>query len=96
MKIIENIIYTIFSVIECLLVFRLLFQVLGANPNNIIAKFIYKTSYPLISPFNGLFRPINFKYFSLDTNVIVAIIIYSIVGYMILEILYTISKRRIV
>jgi uncharacterized protein YggT (Ycf19 family) len=94
MKTVESVIYTIFSIIEIFLVFRVLFKVLGANPHNIIAQFIYRTSDPLVSPFEGLFKSINFHYFTLDTNGIIAIIVYSIAGYIILEILNTISRRN--
>ncbi len=52
---VESIIYIIFSIIMLLLAFRLLFSLLGANPANMIANFVYLTSAPLVAPFFGLF-----------------------------------------
>ncbi|MCL4392836.1 YggT family protein [Patescibacteria group bacterium] len=94
MNVSDRIIYIIFSIIEGLIVFRILFELFGANPQNVIAKFIYSTSYPLVSPFFGLFKNIQFGRFSISSNSITALIFYTIAGFVILEILTYISMRR--
>ena len=94
MNISDKIIYMIFSIIEGLIVFRILFRLFGANPANDIAKFVYGTSYPLISPFIGLFKNIQFGRFSISSNSVTALVFYTIAGFVILEILSYITDRR--
>jgi hypothetical protein len=50
-----RIIWFIASVILTLLAFRFVLSLLGANPSNGFASFIYDTSHPFVSPFFSLF-----------------------------------------
>ena len=94
MNVSDRIIYIIFSIIEGLIVFRILFQLFGANPQNDIAKFVYSTSQPLVSPFLGLFKDIQFGRFIISSNSVTALIFYTIAGFLILEILTYVSTRK--
>ena len=51
----RNVIYYILGVIEALLVFRFLFKLLGANPQNGFVSFLYSISGIFIAPFSGIF-----------------------------------------
>ena len=52
---VANIIYAILGLLEGLLAFRLLFKLLGANPNSGFVNLIYSWSEPFVSPFYGIF-----------------------------------------
>jgi len=78
-----NIIWFVFGVIMVLLAIRFVFELLGANPSNAIANFIYTTSHPFAAPFFGLFH-----YNVLQTGVsrfevytLVAIAVYGLIAW---------------
>ena len=50
-----RVIWFIAGVILTLLAFRFVLTLLGANPDNAFADFIYTASYPFVAPFFGLF-----------------------------------------
>lgn len=54
-NIIARLIWWAAGIIIILLAFRFVLALLGANPNNAFANFIYNTSHPFVAPFFGLF-----------------------------------------
>lgn len=52
----ERVIWFVAGVILILLAFRFVLALLGANPGNGFANFIYDTSHPFVAPFFGLFN----------------------------------------
>lgn len=52
---ISRILYAIGGVISALIGLRFVFRLFGADPENIIASFVYAWSSPLVQPFAGLF-----------------------------------------
>lgn len=76
-----GIIYAIFSVIMVLLAFRLLFTLLGANPANMIANFVYRISAPLVAPFFGLFtRTPQLGIAGFEFETLVAMLVYGLIA----------------
>ena len=51
-----KVVYYILGLFEVLFGFRLIFKLLGANPESTLVVFIYSMSEPLLSPFTGVFR----------------------------------------
>ncbi len=94
MKISEKLVYIIFSIIETLLVLRIMFKLFGANPANGIAAFIYGFSYPLYAPFEGLFKNLTYGRFIVSLNSLAALVLYTIAGFIIIEILVYFSSRE--
>ncbi|MGE4283853.1 MAG: YggT family protein [Clostridia bacterium] len=80
----RNIIYYILSVIEALLVFRLLFKLLGANANNGFVSLIYSLTQILTAPFSGIFQTgvtnTDGTQFVFEPAVIIAMIVYAIIA----------------
>lgn len=78
----QRVIWFIAGVILVLLAFRFLLSLLGANPGNGFADFVYNTSEPLVSPFFNLFSydfdngASRFELFTL-----VAMAVYSVVAW---------------
>jgi len=54
-NIVQRIIYTIFGVISAILAFRLIFKLLGANPENGFVRGIYAFTRPIVGIFEGIF-----------------------------------------
>lgn len=49
-------IYYVLSIIEVLLVFRFVFKLLGANPQNGFVSFLYSVAGVFTAPFSGIFN----------------------------------------
>jgi len=54
-NIVQRIIYTIFSLILAVLALRLIFKLLGANPENVFVRGIYAFTQPFVGIFEGIF-----------------------------------------
>ncbi|MBK5251500.1 MAG: YggT family protein [Peptostreptococcaceae bacterium] len=52
----RKIVYYILGVLETLFTFRLIFKILGANPQSVFVKIIYAITSLFLAPFDGIFR----------------------------------------
>lgn len=88
-NIIHQIIYLIMSIVNGLILLRVLLSLFGANRSNVFADSIYSVTSPLVSPFRTLF--------SVDTRVgetggrfeiesIVAIVVYSLMAWVLIRV----------
>jgi ABC-type Co2+ transport system permease subunit len=57
----QSIVGAIFGVIEAILAFRLIFKLLGANPENVFVNGIYTVTQPFVGIFEGIFPQISIK-----------------------------------
>ena len=95
-NVLARLIYLIGGIIIALLALRFLFALLGANPGNGFANFIYTASHPFVVPFFGLFNyseRLGVGRFEYET--LVAIVVYAIVMELLAR-LVTIGSRRTV
>jgi len=85
---IRQIIYTIYSVIAALLLFRFAFALFGANPLNPVAHDIFSLTQPLVSPFQSLFgeTAVIYKSSRFELGTLFAIAIYGFVAWIIARI----------
>ncbi|MBE9223509.1 YggT family protein [Cyanobacterium stanieri LEGE 03274] len=98
---IVNTIYVLVGFLQVLLFIRFMLRLLGANPENQFAQFIYSVSDPFISPFATLFiSPVSDETMNpiggmnvFDLNVIVAIIVYALLGWLGVTIVRYLYKR---
>jgi hypothetical protein len=74
----ERIVWFVAGVLEVLLGLRFLFALLGANPNNGLASFVYNVTHPFVAPFFSLF---NYNY--VDANGVHRFEIYTLVAMLI-------------
>lgn len=91
----RKIVYYILGVLEVLFAFRLVFKLLGANPQSPFVSFIYSFSQAFLSPFSGIFRSAVTKGIEaqsvLEPMTIIAMIVYAVVAWGIVK-LIEISK----
>jgi len=94
MNIAARLVYLVGGIIIALLALRFLLALLGANPSNAFADFIYTVSHPFAEPFFGLFnydQTLGSSRFELGT--LVAIVVYALVMALLAR-LVTIGSRR--
>jgi len=95
---ITKLVYYVLGVLETLLVFRLIFKFLGANPGSTFVSMIYKISGFFLAPFIGIFRSavsngIETKSV-LEPTTIIAIIVYALIAYGIVRLIEIYIKPR--
>jgi|JI6StandDraft_1071083.scaffolds.fasta_scaffold15239_2 uncharacterized protein YggT (Ycf19 family) len=93
MNVAERFIWLIAGIIMGLLALRFLLRLLGANPNNGFADFIYSVSQPFAAPFFGLFNytaDLGAGRFEFET--LIAILVYALIAWVLAK-LVTLGKR---
>ncbi len=88
-----RIVWYIAGVILVLLAARFVFALLGANPNNGLASFIYGVTQPLVSPFFNLFSyNVTDGASRFESFTLVAMAVYALIAYGIAK-LFTLNRR---
>jgi hypothetical protein len=81
----RRIVYYILGILEVLFAFRLVFKLLGANPQSPFVSFIYTVSQVFISPFTNIFRSAVTKGIEttsvLEPTTIIAMIVYALIAW---------------
>lgn len=87
----KKIVYYILGVLEVLFAFRLVFKLLGANPQSPFVSFIYTVSQAFLSPFSGIFRSAVTKGIEaqsvLEPMTLIAMVVYAIVAWGIVKLI---------
>lgn len=83
-----RVVWYIDGILLALLAFRFVFALLGANPANGFANFIYSASHPFVSPFFGIFNyNIRYGVSRFETYTLLAMVVYSLIAYAIVKLL---------
>lgn len=89
----ERIVWILGGIVIALLALRFILRVLGADPNNGFADFIYTLSYPLAAPFFGLFNyNVDLTTGRFEFETLIGIVIYALLAWLIAK-LVTIGRR---
>lgn len=97
---IRKIVSYILGALEALLVFRLIFKLLGANPESGFVSFIYTVTGVLLAPFSGIFKTAVTQGLEtksiLEPANIIAMIVYAIIAYGLVRLIkiFTIPKEN--
>jgi hypothetical protein len=93
---IERAIYLIGGILLSLLALRVIFALLGANPDNGIADSVYSITYPFVAPFFGLFGyDVQYGVSRLEIETIVAMLVYGLIIWGLAQIAAIGDRRRI-
>jgi len=88
-----RIIWYIAGVLLALLALRFVLAVLGANPSNGFANFIYSVTHPFVAPFFSLFGyKMQYGVSRFEIFTLVAMAVYALIAYAIAK-LATINRR---
>lgn len=85
---IARIVSLIGGLITAVLALRFILSILGANPANAFASFIYRVSHPFVAPFFGLFNyqgELGVARFEFET--LIAILFWGVITWMIVRLL---------
>lgn len=90
----SRIVWFVAGVLLTLLAFRFVLVLLGANPSNGFANFIYTVSHPFAAPFFGLFGySLRYGVSRVEVSTLIAMAVYAVVAYGIARLL-TIGQNR--
>jgi len=94
---VRRIIYYILGFLEVLFAFRLVFKVLGANPQSTFVSIIYSVTNIFIAPFNGIFRKAVTQGIEtqsvLEPTLIIAMMVYAALAWGIVKLIEISSNR---
>jgi len=86
-----RVVYYIFGILEVLLAFRLVFKLLGANPNSGFVSFIYSISQVFLVPFTAIFRSAVTQGIEtkavLEPSIVIAMIVYALIAWGIVKLI---------
>jgi len=77
--------WLVFSVIEVLIAFRLVLQMIGANPGSGFVNFIYSLTQFLVAPFLAIVPNITYTGGVIEVASIFALVVYPILGWIIVR-----------
>ncbi len=91
---IVNVAYFIFSILELLLVVRIVLHLVGANAQNTFATFIDSLSYPFVAVFASLVQNPSLGGASvLEITTIIALFVYAILAWLVGRLIWLILSR---
>ncbi len=79
--------WTIFSILDIVLVIRFVLKLIGANPTNSFADFMYRISAPFIAPFANLVGNPSAGSMLFEITTLIAILIYALVCWILVRVL---------
>jgi YggT family protein len=88
-----RIIFFIFGVLELLLAVRVVMHLLGANPGNPFADFVYALSNPFVALFANLFANPQVGGGVLELTTIAAMVVYAILAWIIGRLIWLVLSR---
>lgn len=94
----RKIINYILGTLEILFAFRLVFKVLGANPENMFVDMIYSLSNIFLTPFEGIFRTTVSEGIEtqsvLEPHLLIAMVSYAILALGIVKLIELIGRQK--
>ncbi len=88
-----QLVYLVFGLLEVLLLFRLILKLLAANPGAGFTSFVYQISDPFVALFRGVFPTPAASGSVLELFTILAMIVYAVVAWAIVQLIMIIGRR---
>ena len=83
----RNIVVVIFSIIEVILAFRLIFKLLGANPDNVFVNGIYSITQFIVDIFAGIFPKASDSGMVFEPGTLIAIVIVALLAWIVTKLM---------
>ena len=94
----RRVVYYILGILEVLLAFRLVFKLLGANPDSGFVSLIYSISKVFLVPFTAIFRSATTQGIEtkavLEPGTIIAMLVYALIAWGIVKIIIIMRERN--
>ncbi len=85
----------VFSIVEFLLIARIILKLFGANPSTPFVSWIYDTTQPVLAPFVGIFPNQVLRHgFVLELSTLFVLLVYAFIAYLISEMISIIEFRE--
>ncbi|MHB1484440.1 MAG: YggT family protein [Saccharofermentanales bacterium] len=88
----KRIVYYVLGFLEVLFAFRLIFKLLGANPDSVFVSLIYTVTSVFLFPFEAIFRPATTSGIEtkavLEPSTIIGMIVYYLLALGIVRLIY--------
>lgn len=85
----------VIGMVELSLAFLFFLRLMGANPGSDFVAFIYQVTAPLMAPFQAVFGAAPVAEGGIvEWSVLVAMLVYAIIGYLINELIALMTNRR--
>lgn len=85
----------IIGIIEFLLALRILLKLLGASSKAPFVQWVYETTKPLLTPFEGMFPTSTLSVgFVLEMSTLIAVIVYAFLGFLLESIIVQLSNNH--
>lgn len=98
-NIVQRVIYTIFGLITAVLAFRLIFRILGANPENGFVRSIYALTQPLVGIFEGILSQTAIggseSAATFEPATVIAMVVVALIAWVVLQLITPRSGNRI-
>jgi uncharacterized protein YggT (Ycf19 family) len=90
----ERIVWLVTAVVDVVLAMRFIFMLLGASTQAAFASLLYGLTLPLVAPFQGMFNTPSRGGSVFEPASIVAIIVYTLIGWVIVATIRIRHSRR--
>jgi len=94
----SRVVYYILGVLEVLLAFRLVFRLLGANPDSGFVSLIYSISRVFLLPFTTIFRSAATEGIEtqavLEPGTMIAMVVYALIAWGIVKLLIVMKEHK--
>jgi hypothetical protein len=94
----SRVVYYVLGVLETLFAFRLVFRLLGANPESGFVSFIYSITRVFLIPFSTIFRSAATEGIEteavLEPGTIIAMIVYALIAWGIVKLLIVMREHK--
>jgi len=90
-----DLVYLFFGIIDGLLLIRLVLKLLGANPSAGFTQWTYAVTDVLLAPFRNLLPTIGNEHSQLEMSVVVAILVYALIGWVLARLMAIIFFRDV-
>jgi hypothetical protein len=86
-------VWWIVGLIDALIAIRFILKLLGANPAPFV-RFMYDITWPLVAPFHGIFNTSQVGVSVFETESLVAIVIYTLIGWGLASLIRIMTRPR--
>lgn len=90
---VANFIWLLFGILEGLIGIRILLKLIGANPGNPFASFVYNITQPFLFMFEGLINDPSFNNIVLELHSIIALLVYAFLSWICVKMVWLIFYR---
>ena len=90
---VSQFIWLLFGGLEALIGIRVLLLLIGANPGNWFAAFVYQLSGVFLWPFQNIVANPTFQNYVLEITSLIAMIVYPLIGWAIVRLIWVLFYR---